>query len=106
MIQSTTQENDRKMNKDFENWWLSLPNDIKQMYASDGLVASERAFLEGRRTAWQPIETVPEGVFLVFYDANATEVVQCMFVDWVVDGKFVKNPKRTATHWMNATSLL
>lgn len=85
--------------RDFQKWWLSLPEDLKRMYGSDGITASESAFRAGRSTVWNPIETVPEGTLAIFYDANATEVRACMFVDWISDGRFCLEPKRSATHW-------
>lgn len=48
---------------------------------------------------WQPIETAPQGQIALFYNANATEVRACMFVDWVVDGAFCGNRFHEATHW-------
>lgn len=48
---------------------------------------------------WQPIETAPQGQIALFYDADATEVRHCMFVDWMVDGAFCGNRHHTATHW-------
>jgi|GEM_PF-4514787 len=49
---------------------------------------------------WQPIETAPQGQIALFFDAKAAQVRNCMFVDWVVEGKFCGDRQRTATHWM------
>lgn len=48
---------------------------------------------------WKPIDTAPQGQIALFYDANATVVRHCMFVDWMVDGAFCGNRHHTATHW-------
>lgn len=86
--------------RDFQKWWLSLPEDLKRMYASDGITASESAFRAGRNTIWNPIETAPKGTLAIFYDANATEVRTCIFVDRISSRRFCLDPKRSATHWM------
>jgi len=57
-----------------------------------------RAELQARQ--WMPIESCPRGQLALFYDANATEVRNCMFVDWMVDGEFCGNRHHEASHWM------
>lgn len=48
---------------------------------------------------WKPISSAPRGTLALFCDMNATEVRDMAFVDWIVDGKFCRDPKRKATHW-------
>lgn len=65
------------------------------------LDAQTAEIAESKAQAWQPIETAPQGQIALFYDANATEVRGCMFVDWMVDGAFCGNRHHVATHWMS-----
>ena len=52
---------------------------------------------------WQPIETAPEGVMLLFCSMSATiESRDWCFVDWLVNGRTCSGVRRfgTPTHWM------
>lgn len=77
-------------------WYAPLMADDTEAFAR----RIERATIEAhQRQQWRPIETAPCGQLALFYDANATEVRHCMFVDWFVDGAFCGNRHHTATHW-------
>lgn len=101
MTGTTSNPSHDVITQEFEKWWLSLPEDLQKMYGQDGLLASERAFRAGRQPVWNPIESAPEGTLTLFYDANATEVRTCMFVDWLANGRFCLDGKRSATHWLS-----
>lgn len=55
---------------------------------------------------WQPIETAPDGVMLLFADMQAAEARNWAFCGWRhngLRGNAVQMPDRTAanaTHWM------
>ena len=57
-------------------------------------------------SGWQPIESAPDGVMLLFADMNAGEAKNWAHVGWrhsYLKSGFVQSPdnkNRTATHWM------
>lgn len=51
--------------------------------------------------AWQPIETVPQGVIVLVCSMESATVSESFYVEWFVDGKPCSHRRfPRATHWM------
>ena len=65
-----------------------------------------KALAQPAAPVWQPIETAPDGVMLLFADMNAAEARHWVFCGWRHSGlrgdsvQMPDNTTRSATHWM------
>jgi len=48
---------------------------------------------------WEPIESAPEGVIILWCSMRTGDVSKWCFVDWCAGGRFMLHPKWEATHW-------